>query len=124
MSDPVHEFFESIGEQGFDPRLGHIRGTIRIESQRSNHVEHWLVTLDRGAIQVSRDNTPADCLVRTDFATLQGLIDGSVNGMAAMLRGLVAVEGELDLLLYFSRLLGTAPQGHGRSPAAVAEDTR
>jgi hypothetical protein len=124
MSDPVGEFMERLGEQGFDPRLGHIKGTIRIESQRSNRVEHWLVTLDRGAIAVSRDDAPADTTVRTDSETLEGLIDGSVNGMAAMLRGLVTVEGELDLLLYFARLFGPPPGTQSRSPAAVAEEAR
>jgi putative sterol carrier protein len=124
MSDRVHEFFKRIGEQGFDPRLGHIKGTIRIESQQANRVEHWLVVLDRGAIQVSRDDSPADCTVRTDSRTLEGLIDGSVNGMAAMLRGLITVEGELDLLLYFARLFGSAPGEQSRTRAAVGGEAR
>ena len=124
MSDPVHEFFDRLGEQGFDPRLGHIKGAIRIESQRSNRVEHWLVAIDRGAIQVSRDDTPADCTLRTDSHTLEGLIDGSVNGMAAVLRGVITIEGELDLMLYFARLFGPSAGAPTRSPAAVAEEAR
>jgi hypothetical protein len=124
MSDPVHEFFDRLAEQGFDPRLGHIKGALRIESQGPNRVEHWLVAIDHGAIQVSRDDAPADCTLRTDPHTLEGLVDGSVNGMAAVLRGVVTIEGELDLLLYFARLFGPAPGAPGRSPAAVAEEAR
>jgi hypothetical protein len=124
MSDPVHEFFERIGEQGFDPRLGHIKGTVRVESQEPNHVEHWLISLDRGAVQVSQGDGPSDTTVRTDAATLRGIVDGSVNGMAAFLRGIVAVEGQLDLLLYLSRLFGSAPSGQGRRAVTAAEEAR
>ena len=118
MSDPRAEFFERIGEQGFDPRLGHARGSVRFDVQGGDRDECWRVSLDRGAIQVTRDAEPADCVVRADAATLDRLMAGQINPTAALLRGLLGVQGELDLVLYFQRLLpGGQPEPAGTNEA-------
>jgi hypothetical protein len=79
MSDPCHDFFDQLQEQGFDPRLGRAKGTIRFDVIDGKPGEHWLVSLDRGAVRVSRDDEPADCVVRADRATLDGVVAGEIN---------------------------------------------
>jgi putative sterol carrier protein len=102
------DFFERIGEQGFDPRLGHVRGSVRFDVEGNGDAEHWRVVLDRGAIQVSDDAEDADCVVRLDAATLDRLVTGEVNPTSALLRGLIGGHGDVDLILHFQRLFPAA----------------
>jgi hypothetical protein len=109
MSDPCHDFFDQLQEQGFDPRLGRAKGTIRFDVIDGKPGEHWLVSLDRGAVRVSRDDEPADCVVRADRATLDGVVAGEINVTAALIRGLVGVTGNVDVLLHLQRLFPAGP---------------
>lgn len=122
MSDPIQEFFDDINEQGFDARLGRVRGTIRFEVHDQRRAEQWLVSLDRGAIHVSHDEGPADCVVRTDRATLDGIVAGQINPTAALVRGVMAATGDIDVLLHLQRLFPARPDGQVRNvPAAAGE---
>ena len=107
------EFFNRVNEQGFDARLGRARGTLRLDVDDGGPVEHWLVSLDRGAIHVSRvGDTAADCVVRLDQVTLDGIVSGDVNPTAALLRGAIAATGNIDLLLYLQRLFPAERDAH------------
>ena len=79
--------------------------------------ERWCVTLDRGTLGVSGDVPDAECVVRTDRATLEGMVEGRVNATAALLRGLVQAEGDVELLIYLQRLF-PSPPGTGDVVAA------
>lgn len=114
MSDSSRAFLERLGEQGFDARLGRARGTLRFDVRDGATVEQWFVSLDRGTIQVSQDDGPADCVVRVDRPVLDGIVDGSVNPTAAFLRGVIWATGNFDLLLHLQRLF----------PAGTGEDDR
>jgi putative sterol carrier protein len=121
MSDPSRDFFNRVNEQGFDARLGRARGTLRFDVDDGGPVEHWLVSLDRGGIQVSRAaDEAADCVVRLDRATLDGIVTGDVNLTASMLRGGIAATGNLDLLLYLQRLFPAGPHAQDRNQTVVA----
>ncbi len=120
MSDPCQDFFDRLQEQRFDARLGRAKGTIRFDVLESDPGEHWFVTLDRGAIRVSRDDEPADCVVKADRATLDGVVTGEINPTAAMIRGVVAATGNIDMLLHLQRLFPAGPDARARNltPAA------
>ena len=121
MSDPSRDFFDRVHEQGFDARLSRARGTLRFDVDDGGPVEHWLVSLDRGRIQVSRAaDVEADCVVRLDRATLDGIVSGDVNPTASMLRGGIAATGNLDLLLYLQRLFPAGPDAQDRNHTVVA----
>lgn len=122
MSDPSREFFNRLDEQGFDARLGRVRGTLRFDVHDRGRVEHWLVSLDRGAIQVSQDDEAAGCVVRTDQATLDGIVSGEINPTAALLRGVMAATGEIDVLLHLQRLFPSGPHAQQGSLSAAAEE--
>src|SRR5690349_24319903 len=94
-------FFERLEECGAESRAGRVRGTVRVEVEDG---ERWCVTFDRGALGVSRDVLDAECVVRTDRATLEGMVEGRVNATAALLRGLVHGEGDGGPLVYPQRL--------------------
>jgi predicted lipid carrier protein YhbT len=83
-----------------------VRGTIRVEV---DDAEHWCVALDRGRLGVSHEAPEAECVVRTDRATLDGMVEGRVNATAALLRGLVQAEGDVELLIYLQRLFPSPP---------------
>jgi putative sterol carrier protein len=121
MSDPSRDFFNRINEQGFDARLGRARGTLRFDVDDGGRVEHWLVSLDRGAIHASRGaDAAADCVVRLDRAALDGVVSGNVNPTAGLLRGAIAATGNIDLLLYLQRLFPARQDAQDRNRTALA----
>ena len=122
MRNPTHDFFNRIGEEGFDPRLGQAKGTLTFEVT-GTRPELWHVVLDRGAIRVSQEDGEADVTVTADQATFDGIVEGRLNATTATLRGLVHMDGDVDLLFYFQRLF-PSPQRDGDAAAAAAGDAR
>jgi ubiquinone biosynthesis protein UbiJ len=116
------DFFERIGEQGFDARLGRARGTLRFDVT-GTPPGHWYVVLDRGAISVSQDDAEADLTVTSDAETLERVVEGRLNATSATLRGLVHMDGDVDLLFYFQRLF-PSPQREGQDAPVTAGDAR
>lgn len=104
MGTARHDFFDQIGEQRYDARLGSARGSLRFDIREGRRREHWRVELERGGITVSRDGGDADCVLVTDAETFDGIVEGRVNATTATLRGLVGMHGDIDLLFYFQRL--------------------
>ena len=120
MSTAIRDFFDRINEAGFDPRLGRVKGTLRLDVDDGSRVDHWLVSIDRGRIAVSHQDAPADCVVRLDPVALEGVVDGAINPTAAMLRGQISVQGDIDLLLYFQRLFPARADARDRIPDGAA----
>ena len=102
MGDVIPSFFESIS--GPHPAIPTtISGSLRFDLGNDN--ESWRVTFDKGLVSTARSNAPADCIARTDKATLEAIIQGRTNAMAALLRGSIQVEGYVLLLALFRGLL-------------------
>jgi putative sterol carrier protein len=104
MSDATAEFFHSLERRGPEPLIGNARGTVTFELTNGTHTDRWLVAMDKGTMTVSKKRAAADCTVRADKALFEGFVDGSVNAMAAVLRGAVTVEGDPELLFRMQRL--------------------
>ena len=104
MADATTEFFEDLGARGHEPLLERANGTMRIELSNGKRRARWLVTLKKGDVTVSHANAKADCVVRMDQALFDQIVSGRENAIAALLRGLVAVEGNRQLLVLFQRL--------------------
>jgi hypothetical protein len=119
MGDATRAFFERVNDQGFDARLGRVRGTLRIDVGEKGGDERWFIALDRGAVQVTHDDGPADCVVRLDRAVLDGIVGGTVNPTAALLRGVIWASGNFDLLLHVQRLFPAASDEQDRRPATA-----
>jgi putative sterol carrier protein len=84
-------------------------GSVRFDLLHDDQIDHWLVVLDAGQTAVSRDDVSADCVVRTEKALFDGIACGEVNAMAALLRGELTAEGDLELLMLVQRLFPGPP---------------
>jgi len=109
----VAAFFDELGSRGHEPLLGKATGSARFDVVDSKRTERWLLTIDKGDIGVSRKNAAADCVLRSNKATFDGVVAGEVNVLAAVLRGAVAVQGDPKLLVLLQRLF---PRPSGRRP--------
>jgi putative sterol carrier protein len=105
MTDTTTKFFEELEARGHDPRLEKVTATFRFDLQNGDKKNRWLVTVDKGDIAVSHRNAKADCVLRADKATFEGIAAGKVNAFAAVLRGTLRVEGDAELLALFQRVL-------------------
>jgi len=103
--DMIPAFFESIS--GAHPEVPEtISGSLKFDVKEGNASESWRVTFSQGVVSSARSNETADCVVRTDKATLEAIIEGKVNTLVALLRGELSVDGEA-LLLTLCRSLFT-----------------
>jgi len=99
------EFFRELQTHGHEPSLVKVSGTLRFDIvDDAAAPSHWLVSLKKGEIAVSRKNARADCVVRSDRATFDGVASGRLNAFAALLREALSAQGDVGLLVLFQRL--------------------
>ncbi len=115
MVDRTAEFFEQVNRRGREPLLARTTGRIRFDVASYGRTQHWLVTVKRGAVSVSRANEAADCVVRADRGCFDDVVSGRQNAFSAVLRGMLVLEGDLGLLAQFQHLF---PAGERRPPVA------
>jgi SCP-2 sterol transfer family len=124
VPDALEEFFERLRHCGYEPRLRRFAGTIRFELDRDQPAEHWLLRVDQGTIQVTREDAPADLTVKADRAAFNRIVSGGGGArdiLAAYVRQAIMVEGD-PRMLYVLRIVGgstvgSAPEVHGEHPA-------
>jgi putative sterol carrier protein len=109
-TDPTARFFEELGALGEQPLLRKAKGSTRFDLVDGKRTLHWLVSVDRGKIAVSQKNTSADCVIRTQKAVFDKAASGSLNAVAAVLRGDIGVEGDWRLLVRMQRLFPSSPR--------------
>ena len=107
--DPTASFLEDLAGAGAEPLLGHTSGSIRIDLDDGGTIVHWYVAIDRGSVQVSHRAGRADAVVRCQKKLFDGMCRGTVNANAAMLRGVLALEGNLGLVANLARLMPGPP---------------
>jgi predicted lipid carrier protein YhbT len=105
----VDEYFDTLARQDFQPTLRHVGGTVRCDIVRGGHTDHWLVRIDHGRLSVSQEYAPADCVIRTDEDTFSRIVTGAVNSLVALMRGMVAIDGDEELMLALQRMLPGPP---------------
>ena len=109
MSDATAEFFGTLTQRGHVPVLEKAKGTVRIELAEGKRVDRWLLVVDKGDLSVSRKNVGADCIIRADKALFERIVDGEVNATAAVLRGAVTIDGDMELLVQLQKLFPGPP---------------
>jgi putative sterol carrier protein len=111
--DATLAFFEGLDRRPHEPLLEKVKGTVRFDLQHEGQTDHWLVEIDRGAVNVSREERDADSVVATDPDLFEQLAAGTENGVAAGLRGALTVAGRLQLYVMLERLFPSPPDSRG-----------
>jgi len=110
MSDPTEQFFEELGQRGFEPLVAKFTRRVRFEVVDGTTTNHWIVAIDKGHLEVSRDGGDRACSIRADKALFDRLATGEENAMAATLRGALVCTGDVDLLLAIQRVFPGPPR--------------
>jgi putative sterol carrier protein len=119
MADATTEFFGELVARGHEPLLKEASGTLRFDLRDGKRVDRWLVAVEKGDVAVTRRNVGADCVVSTDRALFDAIASGKTNALAALLRGAVGVEGDIQLLVLFQRLFPGPPRARKRRRSAA-----
>ena len=115
MTDATTEFFDELAAgPRAAAREGDRDGALRPRST-ADRPQHWLVSIVEGrhrgvAEERARRLRRADATRRS----FDGIASGRENAIAAVLRGAVGIEGDLELLMLFERLF----PGPARSASA------
>jgi putative sterol carrier protein len=123
MTASIDEFFDDLGRRGHEPMLERVRGTVRFDITDGERTEHRLIRIDRGDIRVSAGDEPADCVIHASRAVCDDVVSGRTSGLAALLRGAAAVEGDFELMVLAQRLF-TGSQTVPSSRSTVAAGRR
>ncbi|MDG4800249.1 SCP2 sterol-binding domain-containing protein [Micromonospora sp. WMMD980] len=106
-------FFDQLSAVGYDARLGTVSGSVRIDIRADGGLRQWRLDIDRGHLRVTRDGGPASAVITTSERTAEAMATGGMNGLAAITRGEILVDGDLGLALRIGRLFPTRPQAVG-----------
>jgi putative sterol carrier protein len=117
-TDPIAEFMDDLAARGNDPSLANATGTVRFDVVDGKRTERWLVTVTKGALDVSRRNARADAVVRGPRPIFERLVRGKANATAAFLRGALTLEGDLGLLVLVQRLFPREKGAQAKGRAA------
>jgi putative sterol carrier protein len=109
MTDATEEFFAELERRGHEPLLEKVKSTIRFDIVQGKKTGRWLVTIDRGDITVTRGNASADSTVRVERPLFDQLVTGHANATAEVLRGRLAITGELEPLILLQRIFPGPP---------------
>ena|SRR5215813_5561583 len=110
MGAATTEFFEGLSKRGHDPLLETTTGTVRVDLAKNGKVERWLVTIDKGDVEVSHRRGESDCTVSAPADLFDRIASGEENAFAAALRGEVVVGGDTKLLVRLQRLFPSPPR--------------
>jgi putative sterol carrier protein len=120
MADATADFFERLAERDHEPLLEKTSGSVLFELANGKQTDRWLVSINKGDVAVSKKGGRADATVRAPKEVFDGLASGKVNGMAAVLRGAITLEGNVALVARLQRLFPAPPKPARR--AARAKD--
>ncbi|MEV0460371.1 SCP2 sterol-binding domain-containing protein [Catellatospora methionotrophica] len=104
MPTATDQFFADLAQRGEEPLLRSSSGNIRFEIGEKGSIERWFVAVDHGRFSVSRRNQKADCAISADADVFENIVTGKDNAFAALLRGALEADGDLELLQLFQRV--------------------
>lgn len=114
MANASTDFLEELGRRGHLPLFEQIKGTLRFDLIEGQETDSWLVVVDHGNVRVSRGRQDADCVIYAERVFFDRIATGEANAVAALLRGLIQIEGDLQLALSVGRALPGPPHSRWR----------
>jgi SCP-2 sterol transfer family len=132
MVTEAEQAFTELAARGHDPAMRRATGTVRVDLHEDSRTRHWYLDIDRGKVEISHREAPADAVMRADGDVFNDIVTGRRNAMSALLRNEITYEGDPGLLLSTRRLFspnevpgdgkpgngGTEPAGPGRRGGA------
>jgi ubiquinone biosynthesis protein UbiJ len=109
MSSALTDFLDGLAARGHEPLLAKTSGRVCFEVVDDEGEERRLVCIDHGHIDLVAGDIGADCTLRATRDVFERVATGEVNAMAAVLRGVIVVDGNWELLVRFQRLFPLAP---------------
>jgi putative sterol carrier protein len=111
-------FFETLAGRGHEPLLEKASGSVRFDLSHGQQTDHWMVRIRHGDLEVSREESDADSVVRASRTVFEQFATGQMNAFAALLRGQASAEGNLELPVLLQRLLPGPPRNKEVRPEA------
>jgi putative sterol carrier protein len=105
-------FFEGLAARR-QPLLHNVSGTLRFDVMHGDETDCWYITIAKGDVAVTREEAPADAIIRVRDALFDDILSGRANAMAALLRGDIGVEGNPQLLMRMQRTF-PGPEGSAK----------
>jgi putative sterol carrier protein len=102
-------FLEQLVSRGQEPLLHGVQATMQVDLVDGTATQQKFITMDNGVVSLSKSVSHPDAIVRADRVLFEGIVEGRVNAMAALLRGALSVDGDLSVVAAFSRLLPGPP---------------
>ncbi|MEU6074822.1 SCP2 sterol-binding domain-containing protein [Micromonospora sp. NPDC047074] len=103
-------FFEQLTAVGHDPRLCKVRGSVRFDIRDGEQVEQWLLDIDHGQMRVTQGAGPAGTVITVSAEVAEAMTRGEMNGLAAIIRGDILVDGDIGLAMRVGRLFPKASE--------------
>jgi len=113
-------FFERLAATDHDPRFDKVRGSVRFDIRDGDQVQRWLLDIDHGRLRLTQDDGPAGTVIKVSAQVAESMALGQMNGLAAITRGEILVDGDLALALRVGRLF---PSQNEVRRGAAAEPT-
>jgi hypothetical protein len=104
MADPISDFFDGLRRRGREPMLASVAATVRFDVIDGGRTDSWRLAVSHGELDVSSGAGAVDCAIAAERTLLEGVVTGTVNAMAALLRGELAVSGDPELVVAVQRL--------------------
>ncbi|MGC4891281.1 SCP2 sterol-binding domain-containing protein [Micromonospora sp. DT227] len=116
----IDAFFDGLGRSSPDERLVKVSGSVRFDIHDDRGVHHRRLDIDHGRLRVSDDDGPATTVITLSERTAVAMVAGGMNGLAAISRGEILVDGDLALALRIGRLFPKPAATAGRHGGGVA----
>jgi hypothetical protein len=113
-SDPVTRFFAVLAQPGHLATFEGESATLRFDVLDGERADRWYLTVVNGDVTVTRRNGPADVVVQIKRSDMEAMVTGRLNAQAALLRGLMSIEGSVAALMMFQRCLPGPPGSTGK----------
>ena len=120
MAGEMDEFLTELGKERHVRLLERTSGTVLVELEDDGRTERWYVNVKRGDVSLSRSGSKPDCVVRTKASTFKAIRTGQLNLMAAVLRGLLSIEGKVALMVALQGLFNPSAGAAGETVAGYA----
>jgi putative sterol carrier protein len=124
MATELEEFTEQLGYRGHVRLLERTSGTVLVELDDDGRTERWYVNVKRGDVSLAK-SLPAkasapDCTLKTKASTFKAIRTGQLNLLAAILRGLLSIEGKVALAVALQGLFDPSAGSAGEAVAGYA----